>query len=168
MSKDTTEKKSWFARHKVLTGVIGFFLLAIVLTSLSGEDVGSSTSSGSSSSGANALEKAAQKAASPKLELLSFTDSRSANFITVEGEVKNISGEKMESVVAFVSTYDENDELVTSDEALIDFNPVLAGQTSPFSVLIQYNPAIVRYTIQFKKFWGGTIETKFPEKNEEE
>ena len=48
---------------------------------------------------------------------------------------------------------------ITSEECLIDFNPILAGQTSPFSCLVTSNPAMSRFSVQFKELFGGTILT---------
>jgi hypothetical protein len=78
------------------------------------------------------------------LELVSLTDERSSSYITVHGQVKNISGEGLENVQAVIEYYDTSGNFVTSDSALIDYNPILAGQTSPFSVTTRDNPTIKR------------------------
>jgi len=75
-------------------------------------------------------------------------------------ERRNISGEKMENVMAVGEFYDENDNFIKSAEALIEYNPILPGQSSPFSVLTTDNPVIKNGKIVFKAFWGGTIPTK--------
>jgi hypothetical protein len=94
------------------------------------------------------------------LEFVSVTDERSSSYITVNGQVKNISGQSLENVTAVIEYYDANDNFVTSDSALIDYNPILPGQTSPFSVITRDNPAIKRYSTSFKFLLGGTIRTK--------
>ena len=75
------------------------------------------------------------------------------------GQVKNISGQSIRDVVAVVSFYDKNGNFITSSSALIEFNPILAGQTSPFRVLETYNPAMHTASVQFKFLMGGTIST---------
>jgi len=94
------------------------------------------------------------------LELIATTYAREYDYITVEGQVKNISGVNLESIEAVVQYYDDNDNFVKSDSALIDYNPILAGQTSPFSVITTDNPAIKRYSVTFKYLFGGTLPTK--------
>jgi len=94
------------------------------------------------------------------LELIAMNDTREYDFITVEGQVKNISGVSLDSIVAVVEFYDANGDFVKSDSALIDYNPILSGQTSPFSVITTDNPAIKKYSTTFKYFSGGTLPTK--------
>ena len=78
----------------------------------------------------------------------------------MRGQVKNISSERLEAVEAVVEFYDSEGNFVKSDSALIDYNPILPGQTSPFSVLSTDNPAIKRYSVTFKFLFDGTIPTK--------
>jgi len=40
---------------------------------------------------------------------------------------------------------------------LIDFDPILPGQTSPFKVLTTHNPAITKGSISFKYILGAQI-----------
>lgn len=94
------------------------------------------------------------------LELIAMNDTREYDFITVEGQVKNISGVSLDSIVAVVEFYDSNGDFVKSDSALIDYDPILSGQTSPFSVITTDNPAIKKYSTTFKYFAGGTLPTK--------
>jgi hypothetical protein len=83
--------------------------------------------------------------------------SESYGYFIVEGQVKNTSGSSLDNVVAVVTVYDANKRFITYDEALIDYTPILAGQTSPFSVYVDYNPAIEWYDVEFKHLLGGTI-----------
>ena len=92
-----------------------------------------------------------------KLALVSMRGSPSYGYFIVEGQVKNISGSSLDNVVAVVTVYDGNHRFITYDEALIDYTPILAGQTSPFSVYVDYNPAIEWYDVEFKYLLGGTI-----------
>jgi len=94
------------------------------------------------------------------LELLAMHYTSEYDFITVEGQVRNISGVRLESVLAVVQFYDANGNFVKSDSALVDFDPIMPGQTSPFSVITTDNPAIERYSTTFTLFSGETIPTK--------
>ncbi len=126
-------------------------------------DASSTSSTTTTTSTTSNLTQEEPEVSEPLLELLNYSGSRSYGYITIEGEVKNISNEKMESIQAVVRTYDANGDFVTSSDALIDYDPILADQTSPFSVMVKDNPAIENYRVEFKKFWGGTIETKYPD-----
>ena len=56
--------------------------------------------------------------------------------------------------------YDKDGGFVKADDNLIDFNPILPGQTSPFKNMMSENPAMVKYTVDFKFLIGGTIKWK--------
>jgi len=97
-----------------------------------------------------------------KLALLASRGTRTGagHFVTVEGEVKNISDSTLEDVVAVISVYDENGVFVTSDSALIEYTTLLPGQTSPFEVIVDYNPRMAKYKVEFKYLLGGRIPTR--------
>ena len=58
-----------------------------------------------------------------------------------------------------VTWYTQDDQFIKTDEASINFNPILAGQTSPFTSLTSTNPAMSKYTVAFKTLFGGTVPT---------
>ena len=105
-------------------------------------------------------EEAAEKQGSD-LELITWSWSNTAggNHVEAKGQVKNISNQSLKNVQAVVSFYDKNGNFITSSSALIDFNPIIVGQTSPFSTIETYNPAMHTANIQFKYLMGGTIPT---------
>lgn len=78
-------------------------------------------------------------------------------FHTVEGQVQNLTDSNLENVMAVVTWYTDDDQFITSDETLIEYNPILPGQTSPFEVMSQSNPAMSRYRVEFKTMFGGTL-----------
>ena len=94
-----------------------------------------------------------------KLALLSARgyESEYGGYHYVEGQVQNISSTSLENVAAVATWYDKDGTFIKSDEALIDYNPILPGQTSPFKTISSGNPAMTRYTIEFKELLGGTI-----------
>jgi hypothetical protein len=71
--------------------------------------------------------------------------------------VKKISGQSLRNVQAVVTYRDRAGNFITSDDALIEYNPILAGQTSPFKVLTTQNPEMRTAFIEFKELMGGTI-----------
>ncbi len=95
-----------------------------------------------------------------KLALISAACNHEYGFIVCEGFVENISGGAMESIEAVALFFDATGTPITSDSALIDYDPLLAGQQSPFSIYGTYNPAITKWRIEFKEFFGGTILTR--------
>ena len=48
--------------------------------------------------------------------------------------------------------FDKNHQFITFDDALIDYQPVLPGQTSQFTVIGTWNPAMQTAALQFKEF----------------
>jgi hypothetical protein len=94
----------------------------------------------------------------PKLELGSWSWSSGYGYATAEGLVTNISGESLKNVQAVVSFHTKSGEFVSSGDALIDYNPILPGQTSPFKVMARHNPEMHHAEIDFKALMGGTIE----------
>jgi len=48
---------------------------------------------------------------------------------------------------------------ITTDSALIDYNPILSGQISPYKVMRRINPMMEHYTIEFKENLGTAIES---------
>ncbi len=89
-----------------------------------------------------------------------MNDERQYGYITVNGQVKNVSEASLEAVDAVVEFYDANGKFVKSDDALIDYDPILPGQTSPFSVISTDNPAIKQYKTSFKYLLDGSIPMK--------
>ena len=76
----------------------------------------------------------------------------------VRGEVKNVSSNKLKNVVAVGVFRTKDGELVKSEDALIDYNPIMPGQTSPFSAGGTDNPQISGCQLEFKYLMGGTVE----------
>ena len=86
------------------------------------------------------------------------------DYAIAEGSVKNISDIKLENVEAEVSFNAKDGSFITSADALIEYNPILPGQTSPFKVSVTFNPAMKSASLQFKYLMGGTIPWKKREK----
>ncbi|MEO7716307.1 MAG: FxLYD domain-containing protein [Capsulimonas sp.] len=95
----------------------------------------------------------------PKLKKLSENFTKEYTYCIVSGEVKNTSGESLKSVEAVTTYYDKNNNVVKTDSALIDFNPILPGQTSPYKTMSSDNPAIKTERTRFQEFGGAEINT---------
>lgn len=96
----------------------------------------------------------------PKLAIVSQSCSTSADYITCEGFVKNISSTAIENVMAVIVYKDANGTAISSDDALIAYTPLLPDQSSPFKVLTRYNPAFTTARVEFKTLFGGEISTR--------
>ena len=88
-----------------------------------------------------------------------YTDT-SIGFAYFEGEVTNNTNSTVEHIEAVGNWYAGEDTFVTSDTALIQFDPLLPGQTSPFKIISSWNPAMSKCRLQFKEFFGGTIRSE--------
>lgn len=81
------------------------------------------------------------------------------DFAIAEGRVTNISGQSLERVMAKVSYFTNSGEFITSHDALIDYTPILNGQSSPFKVMGTYNPAMASGRLELAEMWGTTYKT---------
>lgn len=113
-------------------------------------------------SGGPASDDVGRSAGEPRLELQNFRVYEEYGYSHIDGMVTNISGEPMKNVQAVGEFYTEDGTFVKSAEALLEYNPILPGQSSPFQVLTTTNPAIKKGHVVFKELFGGTIPTRFP------
>ncbi len=79
------------------------------------------------------------------------------SYAIVEGTVKNNSGEAIENLEAVVEFTDGAGNLIKSGSALVDFRPLMPGQSSPFKVMESFNPMIKSASLRFKQLMGGEI-----------
>ena len=139
-----TDLRSWLSRHPILTFLGLLIFVPIALSSLNKSEPTS----------VNGIPD------QPQLELLNFECYTKYDYFIIEGEVKNISSESIKSVEAVGSAYAADKQFVSSNSVLIEYNPILSGQTSPFKIIINGNPEIKSCKVGFKKLMGGTIHTK--------
>lgn len=97
--------------------------------------------------------------ASCQLEIINTRWFDEYGFVTYEGLVKNISNSRLENIRAVVTWYDKNDIFITSSKSIIEYNPILPGQSSPFKVMAKHNPAMNKAGVEFSSFGGGIIKT---------
>lgn len=94
---------------------------------------------------------------SPKLRVLSQRAYQESRYHIVVGDLTNASSERLENVQAVVTWYTAGGDIVTVEDALIELDPLLPGQTSSFRVGARSNPAMDRYRLRFKHLLGGEI-----------
>jgi hypothetical protein len=95
--------------------------------------------------------------ARPKLSLLNYRESVSAGgrYKVIDGQVQNVSGEPIQSLAVVVTWYTADNKLMTTDSALVEFNPLMPDQKSPFKSMTRANPEMKSYTVEFKSLRGG-------------
>jgi hypothetical protein len=81
-------------------------------------------------------------------------------FPEIDGVVTNLTDHPIDNIVAVGGFYDGAGGFIKSDQAMIAYQPLMPGQTSPYKVITIGNPEIRRCTIAFKTFWGGTLSTE--------
>lgn len=150
--------------HVHLSGGVRF-LIALVLFALgiwmtTGTVVNSVREKAAGAQTAVSAVNTAPASGSERLELLSYRCSVEYGYFKITGQVKNISGKSMENVMAVGSLFTDQGEFVKSSDALIDYNPILANQTSPFQTITTTNPEATKCQVEFKEMFGGTIATK--------
>ncbi len=91
------------------------------------------------------------------LEVKSWHCDREHDYVFVRGEVKNVTANKLENVVAVGEFRTKGGDLVKSEDALLEYNPIMPGQTSPFSAGGTDNPQISTCHVAFKHLFGGEI-----------
>lgn len=79
------------------------------------------------------------------------------DYAIVSGEVTNISGRKLQNIEVVLSFYAAGGQFITSDTALVEYNPILPDQTTPFTAYTTWNPAMSKVSITFKTLYGGTV-----------
>jgi hypothetical protein len=84
----------------------------------------------------------------------------SRSHMTVEGEVVNVSDESLRHVAVVITWRDANAKFITSDKVLVEYNPILPGQTSPFKVISTLNPEMKTFDIHFRTLSGPDLPTR--------
>lgn len=109
----------------------------------------------SPTSSVNPSVKAMVSTTSPSLKLLASTCNHDNGFIHLEGEAQNISAKKLENIEAVGLFRAKDGTLVKSAEMLIEYNPIMPNQASPFHVITTSNPMIKTCNVSFKSLSTG-------------
>ncbi len=136
-----------------LLGLLGLALLIGGVGSVSDK-----TNSGAGFSQSDTSTSGQPGYKSPPLRLLSSRGETEYDYVTVQGEVQNNTTEKLDSVWVLVSHYDKSGQLVTTDKSIIDYQPLMPGQTSPFKAMTRHNPLMATYKIAFQQGFGGELD----------
>jgi hypothetical protein len=102
---------------------------------------------------------------STQLHVLTFSCSKEHGYAHVRGEVRNLSSRPIEGLMAVGEFRQADGTLVKTAESMVDYNPLLPGQTSPFHALTSDNPAATKCHLAFKTFWGSRITYTYDRKS---
>lgn len=150
-----TKKKNWFIRHWIWTSIGVLTLFSIIGNS---SNISSTTSGESSVSKSEETEQKPEKL--PPLQLNAWNWKVEHGYITVTGEVENLSDKPIKSLMAMAKFYDADGNFVKSSDGMVEYQPLLAGQSSPFRAMSTHNPAIKEVKLEFKKMFGGQVKFK--------
>jgi len=105
-----------------------------------------------------AAQKAAQ-ASAPRLQVLAKRgyESESGGYYYVEGQVKNITNQPIDRLRIVATWFTKDGTFITTDQAMIDYDPLMPGQTSPFKTITRGNPQMSKFSIEFARLGGGTV-----------
>jgi hypothetical protein len=146
----------------ILFSFLAFFVLTMFTMDWSTTETINNNSANNGSSLVSGQESIIEEPKEPEylLQLESFNCYEEYGYFHITGEVTNISNRSLSNIEAVGGMYTEEGEFVKSDSALIDYNPILSNQTSPFTIISTMNPAISKCNVNFKNLMGGTISTK--------
>jgi hypothetical protein len=95
----------------------------------------------------------------PMLAIVSSRVYEQSGYHFVEGQVTNLTAEPLDEVIAVATWYSQEGAVVTTGTALIEQDPILPGHTSPFKAGTRSNPAMNKYSVEFK-LRGGTLAAR--------
>jgi hypothetical protein len=163
----------WFGTAFILTGGLlkrfgGGFLIAVILGSFGiaiGNGGRSTTTAATRPAAADDSPAAPTATPAPPSDALALLSSRGyesdgGGYWIVEGQVKNLAGRSLSNVTAVTTWYTKDGDFITTDQALIDYNPLLAEQTAPFKTMSRGNPAMSKYVVEFKTLLGGALSAR--------
>jgi hypothetical protein len=75
----------------------------------------------------------------------------------MDGEITNVSDRPLQNVMIFVTFLGSSGDVITTASALVDYQPVMPGQTSPFKVIGSGNPLIRDCRVHIGTLWGGHL-----------
>jgi len=83
------------------------------------------------------------------------------NFANVRGELKNASGSPIKSLGILVSLRTADGTFVSSTNGNTEYDVILPGQTSPFDILVRFNPAVRKVDLSLERD-GQAVELSGP------
>lgn len=94
------------------------------------------------------------------LETLGWSWRIEHGYLVAEGEIRNLRADPIKNLTAVVTFRTSDGKFVKSDSALVEYQPLMPGQTSPWKVLAPHNPVIAGASVEFKLLFGGTVPAR--------
>lgn len=146
-------------RNRVVGGVVVFFVATVFLR-LTAADVGPTRNDGGPAMVAATAPAVAIPQPQAEVRLLGYHCSREYGFTTVQGEVRNISDAPISNLMVVASHYSSDGQFIRSHTGMVDYNPIMPGQTSPFRAMSTDNPMMSKCKVEFKRMFGGTVQVE--------
>lgn len=94
-----------------------------------------------------------------KLALVaSRLDRSKEGFVSIIGQVQNISPDNLDNIEALLSSYDENKKVLATEKSPIEARTLAPNQTSSFQVTMKFNPNSRRHLVTFAAPDGKEIK----------
>lgn len=94
------------------------------------------------------------------IENWGWSRTAGGSYVRAEGRVTNNTSKTLRNMQALVEYETSSGQFITSDYSTIELRDLLPGQSSPFSVLTSYNPAMSQASLRFREFFGPIVPTK--------
>jgi hypothetical protein len=91
------------------------------------------------------------------LELKGLSHDIKSDYLVIEGLVRNVAGTDLRNLVGKVSGVDGDGRFVTSEEVLLDFNPLATDAESPFKAVVRTSGRIATIKVQFRYLLGDLV-----------
>lgn len=137
----------------------GGLLLVFIFSAIGSRRSPNKTGTTATSTTTAAKPAAAPAFRMPDLDLLSSKAYDTGyGFHIIEGQVRNASPDPIKGLQAVGIWMAKDGTFITSDDAMIEYDPLLPGQASPFKTMSRTNPEMELYRVEFKRMFGGTVE----------
>ena len=72
----------------------------------------------------------------------------------------NLTDKPIDSLTAVIEFRTADGTFVKSEMGIVEFQPLLPGQTSPWKVMTTHNPAIEKVGLRFKRMFSGAVSAR--------
>lgn len=94
------------------------------------------------------------------LEVSPSQMARRYDYVTITGQVSNLSSRPLRDVEAVVEIFDREGHLRAVETALIAFSPLSPGEQSPFRVQCRYDGEVGSFRVRFRHLLGAPIPSQ--------
>jgi hypothetical protein len=105
----------------------------------------------------NGLQLAQTQVRGTQVRLVDSSVERNLGFVTVTGNLHNLSARPLSHVEAVVELLDPQGGTVKMESALIGQDTLAAGENAPFRVEMEDNAHAVGYRVHFRKLLGSSL-----------